>query len=94
MNVMDIKRHFQLKCGVTVVADFESDWATMRQRGNELADQLGHVALCAYNEKMNRWEHMGTFHGKMRYTNKWGDHSEITPDFSSLRHVREGGEVV
>lgn len=92
MNVKDIKRHFQLKSGVTVVADFESDWATMRQRGNAIADELGHVDLYAYNEMKYRWERMGVFHGKMRYTNVWGDHSEITPDFSSLRHIRKGGE--
>lgn len=89
-------RAFEFKKGTKMVHRIECDWVEVRRAGNELAEEIGNVDLYCYNDPMRRWEKMGTFHGKMRYTNLWGEPSEITPDFTGLKRIentKKGGKL-
>lgn len=84
-------RAFEFKKGVKMVQRIECDWVEVRRTGNELAEEIGDVSLHAYNEPLRRWEKLGVFHGKMRYTNAWGEHCVIRPDFTGLDFVKKDG---
>lgn len=88
-------RKFELRKGVRLVKSLECTWTDMRRTGNEVAEEVGAVNLNAYNDEMRRWERMGTFYGQMLYTNVYGQHCIIRPDFSGLDFAdkRKGGEV-
>lgn len=85
-------RTFEFKKGAKLVQRIECDWVEVRQTGNELADELGPVDMYCYNGLNGGWERMGTFHGKMRYINLWGEESEILPDFTGLVPVKKEGK--
>lgn len=57
------------------------------QRGDRLASRLGSTHLYAYNEKLLKWEYIGTFLGHMRYLTKWGGENIIKDDYSCLIRV-------
>ena len=82
-------RTFQFRKGFKVIQRIECDWVEARRTGNELADELGYVELCVYNDPMRRWEPLGTFKGNMRYTNSWGDECIINNDFSGLTFAKK-----
>lgn len=77
-------RNFQFRKGVKLVQRIVCDWVEARRAGNELADEIGDVSLCFYNEPFRRWEILGTFHGGMKYTNAFGERCVIRPDFTGL----------
>lgn len=54
------------------------------QRGDRLASRLGSTHLYVYNEKLLKWEYIGTFLGHMRYLTKWGGQYIIKSDYSGL----------
>lgn len=83
---------FELRKGVRLVKRLECTWTEMRRTGNEVAEEIGAVDLNAYNDEMRRWERMGTFYGHMLYTNVYGQHCIIKPDFSGLEIEKKGGE--
>ena len=85
-------RTFELRKGVRLVKRLECTWTEMRRTGNEVAEEIGAVDLNAYNDGMRRWERMGTFYGHMLYTNVYGQHCIIKPDFSGLEIEKKGGE--
>lgn len=85
-------RTFELRKGVRLVKRLECTWTEMRRTGNEVAEEIGAVDLNAYNDEMRRWERMGTFYGHMLYTNVYGQHCIIKPDFSGLEIEKKGGE--
>lgn len=85
-------RTFELRKGVRLVKRLECTWTEMRRTGNEVAEEIGAVDLNAYNDEMRRWERMGTFYGHMLYTNVYGQHCIIKPDFSGLEIKKEGGK--
>lgn len=85
-------RTFELRKGVRLVKRLECTWTEMRRTGNEEAEEIGAVDLNAYNDEMRRWERMGTFYGHMLYTNVYGQHCIIKPDFSGLEIKKEGGK--
>ena len=82
-------RTFEFKKGVKMVHRIECDWVEVRRAGNELAEEVGDVDLYCYNDPMRRWEKMGTFHGKMRYTNLWGEKCLIKADFMGLEFINK-----
>ena len=78
---------FELHRGFTLADHFVGTFHDARLRGDRLATRLGNVSLYAYNEKLRRWEMLGTFLGHMRYVNKWGEENIIKNDYSCLIRV-------
>lgn len=78
---------FELCRGSTLEDRFTGTFKDARLRGNRLASRLGSTHLYAYNEKLLKWEYIGTFLGHMRYLTKWGGENIIKNDYSGLIRV-------
>lgn len=83
---------FELRRGNNLEDHFTGTFEEARQRGDRLATRLGSTHLYAYNEKLRRWEYMGTFLGHMRYLGKWGGQYIIKSDYSGLVTARKEDE--
>jgi hypothetical protein len=71
---------------------FTGTFHDARLRGDRLATRLGNVSLYAYNERLRRWEQLGTFLGHMRFVNKWGDMCIINSDYTGLVKAEKAKE--
>ena len=80
---------FELRRGFTLDDHFEGTFHDARLRGDRLATRLGNVSLYAYNERLRRWEQLGTFLGHMRFIDQWGDTHIIKNDYSRLVKARK-----
>lgn len=78
------KYSFELRRGFNLENHFEGTFHDARLRGDRLASRLGNVSLYAYNERLRRWEQLGTFLGHMRFVDQWGDSHIIKNDYSGL----------
>lgn len=82
---MDKEKYtFELRHGNNIEDHFTATLEEARQRGDRLASRLVSTHLYAYNEKLLKWEYIGTFLGHMRYLTKWGDMCIIKSDYSGL----------
>ncbi len=82
---------FKLKAGLKDLERVECGWEEIRKKGNSMAEEKGHIRLYCFNDKMNRWEYMGTFLGNMKYRSLWGEESEISRDFTELIRIDKKG---
>ena len=83
------KYNFELRLSYTTTLQsrFNGTFQDARLRGDRIASRMGRTRLYAYNEKLRRWEMLGTFLGHMRYLNKWGEENIIKSDYSCLIRV-------
>lgn len=80
---------FELRRVSNLEDHFVGTFQDARLRGDRLATRLGNVSLYAYNERLRRWEQLGTFLGHMRYIDQWGDSHIIKNDYSGLVKARK-----
>lgn len=75
---------FELRRGINLEDHFTGTFKDALQRGDRLASRLGSTHLYVYNEKLLKWEYIGTFLGHMRYLTKWGGQYIIMSDYTGL----------
>lgn len=87
------KYSFELRSGNNLEDHFTATFEEARRRGDRLTTRLGSAHLYAYNEKLLKWEYIGSFLGHMRYLTKWGDMCIIKSDYSGLVEATKAKEA-
>ena len=83
---------FELRIAGVVIDRFDATFDEVRQRGDIAATRRGRPIECyCYNDAVHRWDFLGTYQGKHRYTSSFGEDRLISDDYKSMTTIKKGG---
>lgn len=90
----DKKYHFQLLNGRKVVTDTNCTFEEIRRMGDTMATRQQHwLKVQAFNQAINKWDHLGSFMGNRQFMNWDGDRWTINKDYRGMTRLTARKEV-